>query len=123
LALRFTALPFHPFAFESPLAAIDYDGYVNTTQYHIDGALMEHVLGSIVESCQTVTSGYVNTTQNHTDSDLRIRVLGHIIDARQAGAVVPVVAAILAIVSIVVLGIIWIQDDDPVRGNDDVGSL
>jgi hypothetical protein len=44
-----------------PLAAIDYDGYVNKT--HIDGAFLKHVLDSAVETCQTVS------TQNHRDSD------------------------------------------------------
>ena len=61
--LAVTTLPIHPFAFASPLAAsinYDSDGYVNlnTTQnnLNIDGALMKHVLDSIVEACQTVTS-------------------------------------------------------------------
>jgi hypothetical protein len=69
--LAVTALPF---AFASPLAAIHYDGYVDTTQNHIDIALMKRVLNSIVETCQTVTyhsgPGYVDTTQNHNDSAL-----------------------------------------------------
>jgi hypothetical protein len=53
--LAVIALPLNPFAFASPLAAIYFDGYVtvDTTQNHIDGALMERVLG-IVETCQTV---------------------------------------------------------------------
>ena len=56
--LAVIALPLHLFAFASPLAAIDYDGYVDTTQNHIDsdGTLMKHVLGTIVETCQTVTT-------------------------------------------------------------------
>ena len=41
-----------PFAFASPLAAIDYDGYVNTTQNHIDSALMKRVTGDIIEARQ-----------------------------------------------------------------------
>ena len=51
--LAVTTLPTtHPFAFASPLAGIDSnDGYVDTTQNPIDGALLKHVLGSIVETC------------------------------------------------------------------------
>ena len=111
-----TALPFHPFAFASPLAAIDYDsdGYVNTTQNHIDGALMNHVLGSIVETCQTVTTHW----QHHSDSAFMKRVPGDIIvEARQLAAI-PVVGFILFIVADIVLSIVWIADDQPVRGND-----
>jgi hypothetical protein len=118
--LALTALPFHPFAFASPLAGIDYDGYVNTTQYHIDSALMEHVLGSIIETCQAVTyhSGYVNTTQKHSDSALAKRIPGDIIEARQAAIIIPGVVAILAFVAIVTLTVLWIESDDPVRAND-----
>ena len=119
--LAVTALPFHPFAFASPV--IDNDGYVTVdiTQNPIDGALMKHVLGSILETCQTVTyhSGlYVNTTtQNHSDSALMKRVPGDIIEERQLAAVPPVLI-IIAIVAFIVLNIFWIKSDDPVRGND-----
>ena len=41
-----------PFAFASPLTGIDYDGYVNTTQNHIDGALMKRIPGDIIEARQ-----------------------------------------------------------------------
>ena len=109
--LAVTALPFHPFAFAYPLAAIDYDGYVNTTQNRIDhGALMEHVLGSIVETCQTVT------TQHHSDSAIIKRVPGDIIETRQA--LIPVVGYILLLVGDILLTIFWIADDNEVRGND-----
>jgi hypothetical protein len=80
-------LHFHPFAFASPLAAIDYDGYVNTTQNHGDSALMKRVPGDIVE-------------------------------ARQAAVIVLAVAAILFLVATVILGIVWIEGDNLVRGND-----
>ena len=40
------------FAFASPLAVIDYDGFVNTTQNHIDDALMKRVPGDIIEARQ-----------------------------------------------------------------------
>ena len=112
------ALPFHlgPFAFAYPLAAIDYyDGYVNTTstQNRIDGALMKDVLGSIVETCQTIT------TQNHGDSALMKRVPGDIIETRQGlPVVIPVVGLIFVIVVTVFGSIIWIAEDDRVRGND-----
>ena len=106
--LAVTALPFHPFAFASPtrLAGIDYDGYANTSQNHIDGALMNHVLDTIVETCQTVT------TQNHKDSALTKRVPGDIqvIEARQDA--IPIAIAIAAIVTGIFLGIVWIESDD-----------
>ena len=110
--LAVTALPFSPFAFASPLAAIDYDGYVNTTQNHIDGNFMKHVLGRIVEiyHWQTVTA------QNHSDSALMKRESVDDIDARQLPA--PVVVAIISLVAAVVLSLFWIGGDDPVRGND-----
>jgi hypothetical protein len=110
--LAVIALPFHPFAFASPFA-IYYDGYVNlntTTQNNIDSALMEHFLGTIVETCQTVT------TQNHGDNALMKRVPGDIIETRQAGFI-PTVAGILVIVAVVVLAILWVEGDDPVRCN------
>ena len=104
------SLPFHPLAFASPLAAIDYDGYVNTTQNHIDDALMKHVLGTIVETCQTIT------TQNHKDhSALMKRAPGDIIEARQWET--PAVIAVAVLIADVFLGIIWIEEDDAVRGN------
>ena len=90
--LAVTTLPIHPFAFASPLATIDYDGYVNNTH-------------------QTVT------TENHSDGALMKRAPGDIIDARQE-ELLPEVAIIVAIVASVVLSIVWIKDDGPVRGSD-----
>ena len=121
--LAVTALqPFHSFALASQ-ATIDYDGYVNTsTQNHIDDALMEHALGSIMETCQTITrhSGYVNATQIHGDSAAMKRVPGDLIEARQAEAdlTVPEFAIVVALVTLVVTSILWIANDDPVRDND-----
>ena len=107
--LAVIALPFYPFAFASPFA-IYYDGYVNTTQNNIDSALMEHFLGTIVETCQTVT------TQNHGDNDLMKRVSGDIIETRQA--VVPLTAvAIVDIIMLVTISILWVKGDNPVRCN------
>ena len=116
--LAVIALPFHPFALAFQLAAIDYDGYVNTTQNHIDGAFMKQALGTIVETCQTVT------TQNHKDGTLMKRVPGDIIKARQwpgTPGVVLIPVSILTVVAIVLgvtVGLIWITEDDQVRGND-----
>ena len=90
--LAATALPFSIFAFASPVAAnIDYDGYVNTTL----------------------------PTQSHRDDGgaLIKRVPGDIIEPRQALVVVPLALFILSIVANVVLSIVWIAEDDPVRGN------
>ena len=107
--LAVTALPF--LAFASQLAAIDYDGYVNTTQSHIDGALIEQVLDTIAETCQTVS------TQNLKDSGaLTKRVPGDIIEARQLG--VPVIGLIFFLIADVTFALVWIALDDPVRGND-----
>ena len=118
--LAVTALHLHLFAFASPLEAIYYDGYVDTstTQNYIDGALMKHVLGSILETCQTVTT----VTQNHSDSAaisaFMKRVPGDIVEARQVPTVpVPVITVIYVIVSAMVISFIWISYDDPVRGN------
>ena len=122
--LAVTALPFHPFAFASTLATIqvDYDGYVNTTQNPIDGALMKHVLDSIVGTCQTVAyhGDYVNTTQNHRDSDssLMKRIPGDVIEARAVPVIIPVALIIASIVVTVVLTVLWVKEDDPVRGSD-----
>ena len=109
--------PFHSFAFASPLAAINYDGYVNTTtQNRIDGALMEHVLGSIVQPCQTAAyhSGYANTTQNHGDGALMKRVPGDIIKARQV-PVLPIFIVIDVIIAAITISLYVIEQDDPVR--------
>ena len=84
--LAVTALPFHRFAFASPLAAIYYDGYVNTTQ-------------------------------NHTDSALMKRVPGDIIEARQV-EFIPEALAVTALIVGVYVSLLWIHEDDPVRGND-----
>ena len=121
--LAFTTLPapFHSFSFASPLAAaIDYDGYVNTsTQYPIDGALtstgIKRILGSIIETCQTVNyhSGYyMNTTQNHTNNALIKRVPGDIIEARQEEIITGALA--IALVLVVEIDIVWIGKDDSV---------
>ena len=100
--LAVTALPFYPFSFAYPLATIDYDGYMNTTQNHVDGALTtKQVLGS-VETCQTIT------TQNHSD----------IIEGRQYEVPIPVVVVILALVTAVSAIVTWITEDNPVRSND-----
>jgi hypothetical protein len=108
-----------PFAFASPLATVDYDGYVDTSQSRnqVDDALMKHVL-DIAETCQTVTShsGYLDTTTpNHSDSALEKRVPGDVIEARHPG---PLVEAIIVIVTSVAIALIWISDDGPVRGSD-----
>ena len=106
------ALPFQPFAFASPLAAIDYEGCVNTTQNHIDGAVMKHVLGSTVETCQTVTM------QNHKDSALIKPVPGDIIEARQGEDAIPIAFIIIGIAVEVSFILDWIADDNMVSGND-----
>ena len=103
--LAIMALPFQVLALPSQLAAIDYDGYMNTTQNRIDGALMKQVLGTIVETCQTITS------QNHKDSTLMKRVPGGIIESRQLAPVeAPIVALVLIDISAVVLSILWSLD-------------
>ena len=114
--LAITALPFHSFAFASPLAGIDYDGYLNITQNHIDSALMKHALGTIVETCQTVTT----STQNHKDTALMKRRggPGDIIEARQGELAVPLAFIVTVIVAGIFLKLIWFNDDDKVRGND-----
>ena len=73
------------FAFASPLPAIDFDGYVNTTQNHSNIAPMKHVPGDFIEARQTD---------------------------------IPIVASVILIVADVTFGLIWIQSDNPVRGND-----
>ena len=124
--LAVTALPFHPFAFATPLAAINYDGYVDTTtQNHNDGTLVKHVL----ETCQTLTShslsGYVNATQNHSDSAALIkRASGDIMESRFAPEIEPpIIIIILTIITAITITILWINGDDPVRGYDDVKSV
>ena len=119
--LAVTTLPFHPFVFAFPLASIDYDsdGYVNlnTLQNHIDGALVKHVLGSIEETCKTVT------TQNHSDTSgimNPVPASGDIIEARQdvpiAGeAVMPPIFIISGILLAVAISLEWIAYDNPVR--------
>ena len=114
------SLPY-PFAFASPLAT-HYDGYLNSTatQNTIDlnGALTEHFIGTIVETCQTVNIQSLRET--HCDSALMKRVPGDIqvIEARQ-GEVVPVAAVVTAVVAsvAVALAIIWVKLDNPVRCN------
>ena len=104
--LAVTTLPFHPFASAYPLAAIDYVGYMNTTQNHIDGAVMEHDLDSIAETV---------ATQNHGDSALMKRVPGDIIEARQA-EIIPEALLVFAIVGTIAVAVLWIGNDDKVRG-------
>ena len=110
--LAVTSLPFHPFAFASPLAT-DYDGYVNM---HIDGAIMKHVLDSIVETCQRVTM------QNHSDTTLIMkRIPGDsIIDAHQeipGGLPSPEITVLALIIAGVVLALVSLGEDKSVRGN------
>ena len=88
--LAATVLLYHQFAFASPLAAIDYDGYVNTSY---------------------------TTTQNHGDDALMKRVPGDIIEARQAVLFV-VPAVVFIIVGEAILTVLYIGQDDPVRGSD-----
>jgi hypothetical protein len=133
--LTITALPFYPFAFAAPLAGIDYDGYVATTQNYADGDLMNpgHVFDNILETCRTVTtshslSDYVNATQTHNDRAALIkRVPGDsdIIKARLVPLppLAPAVAVVVAIVFIVSLSIDWEESDNPVRGKDYVEFL
>ena len=116
--LAVTALPFHPFAFASPLADIDYDGYINTTMHHIDDALMKYLLDDILETCQTVTShsllsasgyDYVNATQNHSDNAGLMK---------RVPIVVPSILFTLAVIAAIGFSIFWIKEDNPVRDND-----
>ena len=58
------------------------------------------------------------TMQNFKDCALMKRVPGGIIDTRQLRVAVPVVGFILFILAEVVFTVVWITDDDPVRGND-----
>ena len=110
--LAIITLHFYPIAFAHPLAAsIDYDGYVNTgTQNHIDGALMKHVLGGIVETCQTITM------QNHRDSTLMKLVPGDFIETHQAAEIVET-TIILNIFMIISVSTLWIGEDNLVRAN------
>jgi hypothetical protein len=114
--LALTAQPFHPFAFASVLSAIDYDGYVNKT--HIDGAVMNHVLDTIVETCRSLA---VTTTQNHTDTTVMKRVPGDVMEARQGGGIPIIIVgpvAVAFLLAAIVLTIAWILEDDSVRGDD-----
>ena len=86
--LAVTALPFHLFAFASPLAAIDHDGCVTMTQNYIDSALMKRVPGDIMEARQA------------------------------AVIVPIAINLVIAIVVDVVVIIDWISDNKKVRGND-----
>ena len=116
--LAFTTLPLqvqvHSFAFASPLAlaarTIDYDdGYVT-----VDTAA---ILGNIVEPRHT--RRVPTQIHSHGHSDLMKRVSGDVIDSRQISVppAVPVVGLILFLVADVVLTIVWIASDDPVRAN------
>ena len=87
--LAVMALPFHMlFVFASPLAAIHYDGYVNTQNH--TGTLM----------------------QNHSDNALMKFVPSDIIKAYRAAYVPKVLIIAAAIVVAIVLCIIWVRDDD-----------
>ena len=119
--LAVISLPY-PFAFASPLAIhYDSDGYVNSTatQNTIDRALMEHFLGTIVETCQMDTTHW----KKHGDTSraLMKRIPGDIqvIEARQVEITIgfPEVAIISAIILSVALAGAWISYDNPVRCN------
>jgi hypothetical protein len=124
-------LPFYPFAFAAPPAGIDYDGYVARTQNPTNGDLMNHVFDNILETCQTVTShsliDYVNATRAHNDRTALIkRMPGDIIEAREVvgfAALAPPMLVIIGITAAIALSIVWVEDDDPVRGNDYVEFL
>ena len=77
---------------------------------------MKQVLDSIVEAChwQTVT------TQKHDDSTIMKRhdVSGDMMEARQELPPIPNPIFIGLLVTAVIVGIVWIVQDDPVRGND-----
>ena len=119
--LAVISLPY-PFAFASPMEIhYDSDGYVHSTptQNTIDRALMEHFLGTIVETCQMDTTHW----KNHGDRAFMKRIPGDIqvIEARQAEIVavigLPEVAIMLAVISSISLALTWISYDDPVRCN------
>ena len=111
--LALTSLPFNPLVFASPLAFINFDGYVNKT--HIDGALIKQVLDNIVETCP----GQRVTTQKRRDSAVREIVSGDIIESRQEGIPPPPPPLIIATLLVaVIIGIAWILDDNYVRDND-----
>ena len=101
--LAVTALPF--LAFASPLAAMDYDGYVNSTQNH---ALMKKGLVNIVET----------SAQTHKDGALIKRVPGpgDVIEARQVEVIIPVAYTVLTMIADIGLSLWWISGDKPVRG-------
>ena len=115
--LSATDLLFHSFTFAaaSPLAAtsIDYDGYVGTQKWQnhpgIDRALLEHVLGNIVETCQAVTM------ENHSNSALVRRVPGGIIEARQPEIILVTSLTLVALVVAIELSIYQVLKDKPVR--------
>ena len=93
--LAITALPFHPFAFASPLAAIDDDGYVTSSF-------------QVAETCQTVSK------QIHAGDSSLIKFLpgdsdkSDILEACQgeAAEMLPIITVITAIAAAVVLSII-----------------
>ena len=89
-ALAVAALPFHPFAFASQLAAIDYDGYVDTAHNHRvnNSTLMKRVPGDII------------------------------LETRQAVLLLVVPVVVIGIVVDVALIVSQFSDDNTVRGND-----
>jgi hypothetical protein len=124
--LTVTSLPFSPFAFATPLAGIYYDGYVDATQNNnLNSALMNHAIDNLLEAYVFQNlSGCVNATQTHSDSAAALmkRVPGEIqvIEARHGQgweALAPPTVVVAAIVAAVALSIVWIEGDDPVRGN------
>ena len=89
--LAVTTLPFNPgsYAFAYPLAAIDYDGYVNATQNRCDVALIKRVPGDIIEARQV-----------------------------EPDVAIPGGPIILIVVGEIMLTMSYIGQDNPVRGND-----
>ena len=121
--LAVISLPY-PFAFASPLA-IHYDsnGYVNSiaTQNTIDRTLMEHFLGTTVETCQMDTTHWKKQGDTSRALMKRTSIPGDIqvIEARQVEITIgfPEVAIISAIILSVALAGAWISYDNPVRCN------
>ena len=107
--LTLTALPF---ALASPLAAIDYNGYVDsdTTQSHIDIALMKRALGRVVKTRQT------DTAQIHSDNALIMKPASDTTEACQLA--IPIATLVIFAVVGILFSIPWIEQRDKVSGND-----
>jgi hypothetical protein len=71
----------------------------------------------LAASIDHASDGFVNTRQNQNDGDLMKRVPGDsdIIEARQFLEE----ALVLEIVAIISVSVYWIQEDYPVRGNEE----